>query len=232
MLDTERRRADSERSAPVPAETEPRRRRSAWRPAAAAVSSAAVLIVAGTGIWASLAAEATGVAAVQSGSLKLTLADSGSAGFGQTVANTAPGDAVNRYVTLTNTGTLAGRALTVQVAASGTPTLITDGTSTRALRVSVAHCDQAWSATGTCAAPTGPTTLLNNAVLGSLATPTAFSGVTSAAAGAVLNLKVSIVLPDQNEHAVNGVVSGPSVQNGSVNLTYTFAQTQRTATAG
>ena len=100
MLDTERRRADSEPSAPVPAETEPRRRRSAWRPAAAAVSSAAVLIVAGTGIWASLAAEASGVAAVQSGSLKLTLADSGSAGFGQTVANTAPGDAVNRYVTL------------------------------------------------------------------------------------------------------------------------------------
>lgn len=228
MLAMVRRPADV---GPRPAEVESRRR-SIWRPAAAAVASAAVLAVPGAGIWASLTAQATGVAAVQSGSLKLTLADSGSAGFGQSVANTAPGDAVNRYVTLTNTGTLAGRTLTLQIAASGTPTLITDGTGTRALRVSVAHCDQAWSATGTCGTPAGPTTLLNNAVLGSLATPTPFSGVTSAAVGAVLNLKVSIVLPDQNEHAVNGVVAGPSVQNGAVNLTYTFAQSQRTATAG
>ena len=213
-----------------PADSEPRRR-GAWRPAAAAVASAAVLIVAGTGIWASLAAQATGVAAVQSGSLKLTLADSGSAGFAQSVANAAPGDAVNRYVTLTNTGTLEGRALTLQIAASGTSTLISDGAGTRALRVSVAHCDQAWSAAGSCGAAAGPTTVLNNAVLSALATPTPFSGITSAAAGAALNLKVSIVLPDQNEHAVNGVVAGPSVQNGTVNLTYTFAQSQRTAAA-
>lgn len=205
------------------------RRRSSWRPAAAAVAVGSVLVISGVGIWASLAAEATGVSAVQSGTLKLALADTGSTGFAQTVSNLAPGDVANRYVTLSNTGTLAGRAVTMQVAASGTNALISDGATTRALRVTVANCDAAWSASGTCAA--GATTLLSSVPLSALATPNAFAGVTSITAGGALNLQISVALPDQNENAVNGVVSGPSVQNGTVTLSYTFAQIQRAATS-
>lgn len=76
---------------------------------------------------------------VTTGTLKLSMDDTG-AGFGQPIANLAPGDVVNRYVSLTNGGTLDAQALTLQVAATGASELVTDGSSTKALRVSVAQC--------------------------------------------------------------------------------------------
>lgn len=43
----------------------------------------------------------------------------------------APGDVVNRYVSLTNGDTLDAQALTLRVAATGSTELITDGSSTK-----------------------------------------------------------------------------------------------------
>ncbi|MFD7658364.1 TasA family protein [Actinosynnema sp. NPDC059797] len=205
------------------------RRRSAWRPAALAAVGASVLVAMGVGVWATLTATAANVAPEQvaSGTLKLTLANSG-AGFGQSITNLAPGDTVNRYVALTNGGTLDAQALTLQVNAAGANALISDGATSRALRVTVTECvGGAWTPdTGACGG--------TKAVL-LAATP--LSGLASAvslpagamAAGDVQNLQVSVQLPDQNETTVNGVLPQGTVQGQSVNLTYTFGETQRSA---
>ena len=80
------------------------RRKRAWRPLAAAAAAGSVLVITGFGVWASLNATATGVTSVNSGTLKLVMADNG-VGFTQNLSNMAPGDSVNRFVSLTNTGT-------------------------------------------------------------------------------------------------------------------------------
>jgi hypothetical protein len=213
-------------------EDSPRRKRAAWRPIAAAAAAGSVLLVTGFGVWASLNAEATGVQSVNTGTLRLSLADTGSAGFAQTVANMGAGDTQARYVTLANNGSLEGRNLTVKVAASGDNVLISDSAYTSALRVTVANCTAAW-VNGACAP--GATTVVNNVVLSALATPNAFTGLTSAAAGQALNLKVTVALPEQDELYRDGVfvpeaAGAASVQAAKATLNYTFAETQRAAT--
>jgi hypothetical protein len=208
------------------------RRRAAWRPIAAATVGGAVVIATGFGVWASLNATASGAAeSISSGTLKLTLAANGT-GFSQGITNLAPGDVVNRYVDLTNSGTLDAQALTMQVAAASgsSPQLLTDGTSpaTKALRISVNACSTAWSPTaGTCSGTT--TQLLASTAAGSLAT--AASLVAAAVpAGTVEHLQISTQLPDQTETTVNGALPSTTIQGQSATLTYTFAENQRTAT--
>ncbi|OLR94063.1 TasA family protein [Actinokineospora bangkokensis] len=208
------------------------RRKSAWRPLAVAASGAAVLVAVGAGVWATLSAQAVNTTPEQvtSGTLKLTLANNG-AGFGQSVSNLAPGDVVNRFVTLTNGGTLDGQALTMQVAATGSAALITDGTgssTTKALRVAVDSCPTAWApTTGTCSGTV--TNLLAATPLSALSTAaTLVSG--SVTAGANEYLRVQLTLPDQNETTVNGTLPASTIQGLTANLTYTFTETQRTAT--
>lgn len=206
----------------------PARRRSAWRPVALAVVGGSVLAAMGAGVWATLSATASNATpeTVSSGTLKLTLAANG-AGFDQAVANLAPGDVVNRYVDLTSGGSLDAQALTMQVAATGSGALVTDGASTKALRVTVKQCPGTWNtSTGAC---TGTATTLLPA--------TALSGLSSAqsliagavAAGAVSHLQVSVQLPDQTETTVNGTLPAATIQGLTANLTYTFAETQRSA---
>jgi hypothetical protein len=213
-------------------EDSPRRKRAAWRPMAAAAAAGSVLLVTGFGVWASLSAEATGVQSVNSGTLRLSLADTGTAGFAQTVGNMGVGDTQSRYVTLTNNGTLTGRDLTMKVAATGDNVLISDTANSSALRVTVANCSAAW-VNGACAP--GATTVLNNVVLSALASPNAFSGITSATAGQALNLKVTVALPEQDELYRDGVfvpkaAGAASVQGAKATLNYTFAEVQRAAT--
>ncbi|MEU4745105.1 TasA family protein [Actinosynnema sp. NPDC023658] len=204
------------------------RRRPAWRPVALAAVGGSVLVAMGVGVWATLTATAANVTPEQisSGTLKLALGNNG-AGFSQSITNLAPGDTANRYVTLTNGGSLDAQALTMQVAATGSTTLVTDGATTRALRVTVSQCSGAWTpATGAC---NGDKAVLLNA--------TPLSGLASAAsllpgaitASGVENLQISVQLPDQNETTVNGALPANTVQGQSVNLTYTFSETQRSA---
>ena len=108
-----------------------------------------------------------------------------STGFGTTITNLAPGDAVNRYIDLTNSGT--------------------------------------------CADVGGAVTLVGAAPLSTFATPQAFSSA-SLAAAAGLHLQIQTALPDQAETTTNGTLPANTVQNGSVSLTYTFNELQRTAT--
>lgn len=163
------------------------------------------------------------------GTMKLDLANSGS-GFGSAINNLAPGDVVNRYVTLTNSGTLDGIGLSLKTAQSGTSSLINDGTgsvTTKALRLTITECDVAWNtSTGQCAGVTS--TQVSTRTIGSLTTAAPFSDGLIPSTD-VRYLQVKIELPDQNETTVNGNLPGNTVQNGSVNITYTFDLAQRVA---
>lgn len=205
--------------------------RAAWRPFALAVMGAAVLVTTGVGVFATLSASANNITpqAVDSGTLELSLADNG-AGFSQLVSKIAPGDVDNRYVTLTNSGSLAGQALTLSTTATGTANLIADGSSpstTKGLRIGVTSCSVAWSAAaGTCAGTT--TSVLSPTALSSMTTPqTIIAG--SIAVSQSVYLRISVSLPEQSETTVNGVLPANTVQGGSVDITYTFVEAQRAA---
>jgi hypothetical protein len=190
-----------------------------------------VAAIAGQSVIASLNATAfnTTAQAVNSGTMKIELANNGN-GFSQSIANLVPGDVVNRYVTLTNSGSIDGIGLTLKTAQTGTPSLISDGVSpstTKALTLTVTSCPVAWDvATGACASPTVE---LAATPIGSL---TSATGLTSStlASSAPRYLQMKITLPDQNETTVNGAVPSNTVQGGAVAVTYTFDLAQRLAT--
>ncbi len=82
-----------------------------WRLFAGGAIVLSAAAIAGQSVLASLNATAFNTVAenVQAGTMELTLDKStGSVGFTSPISNLAPGDTVNRYVTLTNSGRLAG----------------------------------------------------------------------------------------------------------------------------
>ena len=212
---------------------EERRRRAAWRPLAAAAIAGSVLVTTGFGVWASLSASATNTTpqTVETGTLKLALADNG-AGFTATVSNVAPGDSVHRYVTLTNNGTLEGKDLTMAVTATGSPVLVTDaaGSATsKALRLSVSTCAVAWNpTTGACAGTAAD--VVAPTVLSSLSTAVSLGSTPSILAGGTAHLRITATLPDQNETSVNGVLPTGTVQGAKASLSYVFTEVQRAGT--
>jgi hypothetical protein len=187
-----------------------------------------VIGLTGAGVYAGLNATATGTQNISSGTLSLTVAaGSGSAGFGQTISNVAPGDVNNTYVDLTNGTSLAAQNLTLGVTGTGS-TLLTTST-TKGLAVSVNQCSVAWTvSTGVCSGTT--TALLASTPVATLTT-TPGSVVSGAiATAASWHLQVSVVLPNQNETTVNGVTPTTSIQGLSTTLSYTFNEAQRSAT--
>ena len=203
-----------------------------WRPLAGAVIVISVAAIAGQSVLASLNATAFNTTAqnINAGTLKLDLANSGN-GFGTSIANVVPGDVVNRYVTLTNSGSLNGIGLSLKTAQTGTQSLISDGVSgstTKALKLTVTSCTVAWNtSTGVCSGT--PTEELASTVIGSLTSATALASSTLNST-AVRYLQMKIELPDQNETTVNGALPANTVQGGSVDVTYTFDLKQRLAT--
>ncbi|MFC7850166.1 TasA family protein [Arthrobacter sp. NPDC057388] len=207
-------------------------RRPSPRLLAAFAVGAAGLAITGGGVYAALNATASNTTAqsASSGVLSLTMTNNG-VGFSQGVSNLAPGDVVNRYVTLTQGADLAGKDLTLAVA-DATPTLLTTD-ATKGLHVTVTQCvggDWTVTGAGSCTG-TGATTqvLATNVALNTLAsTPAALS--TSVAAGSTVKLQLALSLPNQNETTVNGVAPTGTIQGLSSALTWTFGETQRTAT--
>lgn len=195
-----------------------------------ALSAAAII---GQGVLASLNATAFNTVAenVNSGTLKLSLSNNGF-GFSQDINNLAPGDAVNRYVTLKNDGSLDGINLSLKTTATGTPTLLSDGVgggTNQALRSTVSSCTVAWDpSTGACTGGTA-TQEIAPSTLSTLSSATNLSNGPMSS-GAFKYLKMSIQLPDQNETTINGVLPANTVQGGGVAITYTFDFAQRLAT--
>lgn len=203
-----------------------------WRLFAGAAIVISVAAIAGQSVLASLNATAFNTTAqnVDAGTLKLGLTDNG-VGFSQNITNMAPGDIVNRYVTLKNEGSLDGQLLSLKTTQTGTATLISDGvngSSNKGLTLTVTGCTVAWTpTTGVCSGTTSDE--LVKTTIGSL---TSEKTLTSAImnSGAFKYLKMSIQLPDQSETTINGALPANTVQGGSVAITYTFNLAQRTAT--
>ncbi|MDQ1746047.1 MAG: hypothetical protein QOD07_310 [Frankiaceae bacterium] len=201
---------------------------------AAVVAVGGLLLTAG-GVYAGLNAVATNTTpqAVTSGTLKLTMANNG-VGFSQSVTNVAPGDVVNRFVDLTNGGTLDAQNLTLSVA-DGTPTKLTTD-ATNGLHVSVLACTTAaWvvnsvTNTATCADVGGPTTVVNNAALATVSGTPATLVAGAVAQGSTYHYEISLTLPNQSETTTNGTLPSNTIQGLAASLTWTFNELQRTAT--
>ena len=197
------------------------KKKRSWRPFAGAVIVISIAAIAGQSVIASLNATAFNTTAqnINAGTMKLDLANSGN-GFGTTIANLVPGDVVNRYVTLTNSGSINGIGLSLKTAQTGTASLISDGTggvTTKALKLTVTSCSVAWdTSAGTCGGTTS--TEVNSTVIGSLTSPVTLTNSALASSG-VRYLQMKMELPDQNETTINGAYPANTVQGGSVNIT-------------
>jgi spore coat-associated protein N len=177
-------------------------------------------------VFSALSASAFNASAqpISSGTLSLTYADVG-AGFGTAITGIAPGDTVNRFIALTNGGTLAGKDLTLRISAAASNILTTD--AAKGLQMSVTGCTVPWTpATGVCSGTTV-------ALLGSTPAPTLIATpqtlVSAVSAGETLNLRIGISLPDATETTTNGVPPVGTVQGLTANITWTFNEVQRTA---
>lgn len=204
----------------------------AWRPIALAAIGASVLITTGVGVFATLTASVNNVTpqAVESGTLVLSL-DNNGIGFSADISNVAPGDVVNRFVTLTNSGSLEGKDLTFKTTSTGSPTLITDGilpATTKALTVSITKCSEAWiPGTGLCGG-TESTLLASTSLALTASVQTLITG--AIAVDEEIFLRIAVELPDQSEETINGSLPLVTIQDGAVNVTYTFLESQRVGT--
>jgi len=177
-------------------------------------------------VFASLTAVATASTSVTSGTLKLTdTATAGSGGLVTTLPVMAPGDTVNRYVDLTNGGTLDADTTTVRIATGGNA-LTTDGT--KGLQITINACSVAWTqATGVCSGTTTASLASTSAL--ALASDITIT-LPSKLAGAINLLKVSISLPAGTEVTTNGVLPVGTIQGLTTALAWTFTEQQRLAT--
>lgn len=199
------------------------------RIAAGTVIAGSLLVITGTNILAGLNATATATQNNSAGTLSLTTANNG-VGFSQAITNLAPGDTVNRYVTLTNGGSLDAQQLGLSIAATGTSTLITDGVSpstTKALTITVNSCTGGtWNpTTGVCSGTTN--TEVATTTLSAMNSTKVFAISSNIASLATANLQIQVKLPDQNETTANGVAPANTIQNGAVTLNYLFSEAQR-----
>ena len=209
-------------------------KRHSTRTLAAAAFGIGALAITGAGVYAGLTADATNTTAetVSSGTLKLTMAAAtGAASLSTAVSNLAPGDIDNRFVVLTNGGTLTGKNLGLAVTDASGTALSTS--ATKGLSVSVTACSGPYiAATGYCSAagiqgvPGVETTYLAKTSVSALGSRTAFAGPINPAAAAAYNLKVSLYM-DGTENVLNGTLPGGTIQGLTANLTYTFSEDQR-----
>lgn len=182
-------------------------------------------------VFASLTATASNTTggSVETGTLKLTQAASGvsgiTGGFTTNITNVAPGDTVNRYITLTNGGTLDGDVLTLAIAASPSNALTTNGTA--GLQVTIKECAIAWTNAGVCTP--GSTTVLAASSLLSLASAKTLA-VSSLASAAVNYLQFSLNLPAGSEVTNNGTLPAGTVQGLTTAVTWNFLETLRANT--
>lgn len=187
-------------------------------------------------VFAALTATATNTSqSVQTGTLKLTQASAASpyaGGITTAISLMAPGDTVNRYINLTNGGTLdAGSTMTLGLVDSGSASALTTN-ATAGLQVVVTACSGPWNTVtpGVCTGTTTAmlTTRSANAITLAAQTLTLPSGLTTA--GALAYLQISLSLPAGSEVTTNGTLPNGTLQGLTSNLLWTFTETLRTNT--
>ena len=182
-------------------------------------------------VFAALTATATNTSGgqVTSGTLKLTMVPSATAGttagFSTAIGNIGPGDTYNRYINLVNGGTLDGMTPTLQLVTSDTNTLVES--TTAGLQIAISGCATAWTVTFTCSG--GATTVLGSTPAKTLKTGATTITLPTLLAGQTSYLKVSISLPASTENVLNGVLPSGTIQGLTANLTWTFIMTDSSA---
>jgi hypothetical protein len=194
----------------------------------AGVALSAIALVSSS-VYATLTATAFNTSPITavSETLILTQGSAGaSGGIESNISAMAPGDIVYRFLDLTNSGTMAGTSLTLQVIDGLASSLSTNATN--GLQITLHECSVAWTQAGaTCSGST--TSVLSSTSLNSLATATSIS-VSSLSASSVSRLRISIALPVSSEVTTNGVLPVGTIQGESSELTWTFQESQRNAT--
>ena len=196
--------------------------------AAAALGGAGMV---SSNVFAALTATATNTSGgqVTTGTLKLTMAPSGVSGitngFTTTIDKLGPGDTANRYIDLTNAGTLDGMTPTLQLVTSDTNTLVES--STAGLQITISGCSVAWTNTGTCGGTT--TNVLGSTSVKTLKTSATSITLPTVLAAGVNYLKISTSLPASSENVLNGVLPVGTIQGLSATLTWTFVITDSSA---
>jgi hypothetical protein len=183
-------------------------------------------------VFAALTATATNTSggSVTTGTLKLQLAPSGvsgiTGGFTSPIAAMGPGDTVNRYIDLSNTGTLDGASPTLQIVSSDSNTLVSSPTA--GLQVTITACSVAWSNTGTCSGTSS--VALASTPVSTIKASAQNITLPSVLVGGVNYLKVSTALPAGTENVLNGVLPVGTVQGLTASLTWTFVIQERAVT--
>jgi hypothetical protein len=191
------------------------------------------IAIVSSSVYASLNAQTynTAAQAVSTDTLKLTMASSTVAGLtgGVTtpIANVAPGDIVNRFLDLSNTGTMAGSTLDLMISATVSTALTSN--SSAGLQIAIFECATDWTTvSGLCSGTAG------TQVMASTPATTLVAGhvpvtVSSLASGATNHLRLQLTLPAGSEVTTNGVLPVGTVQGLTSNLTWTFTEVQRAA---
>ncbi len=183
-------------------------------------------------VFAALTATATNTSggSVTTGTLKLVLAPSGvsgiTGGFTAPISAMGPGDTVNRYVDLSNTGTLDGASPTLQIVSSDSNTLVNSPSA--GLQVTITGCSIAWTNAGVCGGSSS--SVLAATPVSTLKASAQTITLPSVLVGGVNYLKVSTALPAGTENVLNGVLPVGTVQGLTATLTWTFVIQERAAT--
>ncbi|HJV98707.1 MAG TPA: TasA family protein [Arthrobacter sp.] len=174
--------------------------------------------VAGLGTYGAFTGSTTTVdQAVTAGTVVIDLSDPGT--LSVPVTNLLPGDSVEKFATLSNTGNSDLNAVKLTVS-TATPSLLTTD-ATNGLQLTIAACSVAWTtvanAVDTCSG-TETSVLASGSAIGA---DKALSGLSSLTAGTADHLKITTSLP---------TAAGNSFQGASSTIDFTFNATQRTAT--
>ena len=191
----------------------------------------------GSSVFASLTATATntGGQSVTTGTLSYAQSNVPilTAGLTTAVTGVVPGDVINRFINLTNGGTLAASTISLKLAEAATLPVVTTSspltsTALTGLQVAVFECSVAYNtSTGNCGGTETPVITATTAnALVSIAAPVT---LVSTAGGATSRLKFVITLPAGNEVIANGVIPASSVTGITSALTWTFTAAPRSA---
>jgi len=202
----------------------PSQPRTSTRTKAIVTGGLLAITVAGVGgaAFAAFTGTSTASQSVSSGTVSLAGIGTNAAGNRLTVGatNIAPGDTIQRAVTVTNTGTVDLASIVLTTTATTSSLLNTDATN--GLQMAIDKCSVAWTEsaipyTYTCSGTT-TSVLASSPVIG---TNLALSNLTLTAAAAN-NLRVTVTLPSAAGNTFQGLTSV---------VNYTFTGTQRAATA-
>jgi predicted ribosomally synthesized peptide with SipW-like signal peptide len=175
--------------------------------------------VAGMGTYGAFTSTTSASQAVTAGTVVIDLGTGASNTLAVPVTGLLPGDSVEKFATLTNTGNSALNNITL-TASTTSPTFLTSDTA-KGLQLTIESCSTAWTvvagAADTCSGTT-TTVLTKSPVIGA---NKALAGLASLAASGTDNLKVTTTLPTTADNTFQGLTS---------TIDIAFTGTQRTET--